>query len=122
MKIINKTHWQTKHIRKFLAKAARLEDRTRQDLKRLTVTVVHTRERFTGDNCSSGWASYDGRIMRIRIAKINPDKIDLAHVCVHEFAHSRGLRHRQMNNAHYRRIGNYKEIHAWGEGLPLDRG
>ena len=85
----------------------------------MTVRVVYTR---TKSKSSSGYAYYHSNRFTLRLSKENPDKIDLAGVTAHELAHTRGMTHAQMRgNAHYCRIGTYRQIYGWGDTLPLDK-
>lgn len=51
------------------------------------------------------------------------DKIDLAHVIAHELAHTRGMKdERAMRGcALYGRKGNWRDLYAWAEQLPLEK-
>lgn len=126
MKIINQTHWQTKHLRAFLVRAAKIEEIPATRMKRMVVRIVYTRpgERRKAKGShgySSGYATYNGTQMTIRVGKDMVDKTDLAHVCVHEFGHIRGLYHNRMNGLpQYDRVGNWREVHGWGETLILE--
>jgi hypothetical protein len=124
MKIINKTHWRTDHLRAFIARLAKdeLEPAAR---KALVVTIKYNRQKDKGW-CSGrarvGSARMGKAIMTIMLPSQAVDKIDLAHVIRHELAHTRGMEHRQMTkNSLYSRVGNWREIHAWAEEMPLER-
>jgi hypothetical protein len=140
VKIVNSTHWRTDHLRAFISRLVKEElcDRP-QAQKILTVYVKYTRpgprraainpdeawangEYWKHGGYSSGCATIGGFRMTIRLPKNHiPDKIDFAAVLGHELAHVRGLRHRDMRGAaRYNRIGNWREIYAWGNELPLE--
>jgi len=65
MRIINKTHWRTDHLRTILRKAAQIELEPTQR-KRLVVEVTYTGTRRGG---SSGCAIIGGKWARVRIPK-----------------------------------------------------
>jgi len=116
MKIVNKTHWQTKHLRAFLSRVAQNELSAEQRA-RTTVTFTYTR----GSCGSSGFASYSSGHATVRLSKHTPDKIDLAFVLAHELAHTRGMHHRSMTgDPKYRRLPRTREIYGWAAGLPLE--
>lgn len=50
------------------------------------------------------------------------DRIDLAMVCFHEAAHTAGKTHAEMRGEPiYHRVGNWRELFAWAEMLPLEK-
>ena len=116
----NKTHWRSDHLKAFIARGVKDErpDLCKRGAPALKVRVVYTRSHTKG---SSGYAYYNSNQMTIRLAKVNPDKVDLAGVIYHELAHTRGMRHDAMrNHPRYRRVGNYRRIYGWGADLPLE--
>ena len=156
MRIINKTHWRTDHLRAILRKAAEIELEPTQR-KRLTVEVTYTGTRRGG---SSGCAFVGGTWARVRIpkgpeqphrkwsealkeptintatkasvetylAKFTPERAEaglrynvlaFASVACHEFAHIRGMQHRQMPS-YYTWAGAWKDYVAWAKDMPLD--
>jgi len=119
MKIENRTHWDTAHLTAFIKRVAAEElDPARR--KALKVNFQYNRQ--TDNGSCSGRASCPGHHAIIMLPRKTVDRIDLAHVIAHELAHTRGMEHRQMtNNPTYNRVGNWREIYAWAEGLSLDR-
>jgi hypothetical protein len=70
----------------------------------------------------SGHAPIGGNWMRVMLPSGNVDKIDFAMVCRHEAAHTAGLGHDAMRGEPlYHRTGNWRELYAWAETLPLDK-
>ncbi len=129
MKITNKTHWQTAHLRAFLSRIA-AEELSASQRARLRFTFQYTRK--TGSRYSSGYAC-GGRIAQVNLSKHTPCKLDLARVIAHELAHVRGMSHRTMKgDPRYDRDAQGKlqpgeimcprarEIYAWAEALPLE--
>ena len=118
--IDNRTHWQTRHLRAFLVRAANAVLRDGQK-PMLHVRIIYTRP---GRNCtgySSGHASLGGAWSTLRIAKDDPDKVDFAFVAAHEFAHNAGLRHAEMEGSpRFCRTESYREWYEWAETLPLE--
>lgn len=118
IRIVNKTNWSTRDLRRFVVEAARREFGERGDNRSLNVTFTYVRHRDR--HGSSGYAWYNTGSSVIRVGRVITDKIDLAKVLCHEFAHNRGVTHAEMRgSALYRRIGNWRELAAWGEALPL---
>jgi hypothetical protein len=120
--IDNKTHWRSDHIKAFIVHELRDErpDLCKRGAPALKVKVSYTR--CAGSSYSSGCAYLNSNWMNIRLSKHTPDKVELAHVVAHELAHTRGMSHEKMRgNSRYRRVGSYREIHAWGLELPLER-
>jgi Zn-dependent peptidase ImmA (M78 family) len=92
----NKTHWREDHIRAFLVRGiqAEREDLCKHGAPAMKVYVVYTR----GHVKTSGYAYYNSRWMKVRLPKVNPDKVAFAHTIFHELAHTRGLTHDRMNS------------------------
>lgn len=120
IKITNRTHWQTKHLRAFAVRAANqiLDDGTKPHL---TIEFSYNRGGTRHDSCS-GRAWIGGSHARVMVPSGSIDKTDLASVIAHELAHCRGVTHAQMRGASlYRRVGNWREHYAWAETLPLEK-
>jgi hypothetical protein len=119
MKIVNKTHWRTAHLRAFIQRVA-LDEIEVPARKALQVTVKYNRQKDQG-SCS-GRASLTRPVITVMVPSQVVDRVDLAHTIAHELAHMRGMKHHQMNrNPQYYRIGNWRERYAWAETMPLER-
>jgi hypothetical protein len=119
MKIVNKTHWRTNHLRSFIQRIAKVEI-DGPTHKALHVTIKYNRQK------DRGWCSGNARlkrpIMTIMVPSQVVDRIDLAHVIAHELAHTRGMKHHQMNrNPQYTRVGDWRDRYAWAETMPLEK-
>lgn len=158
MKIINRTHWQTKHLKAILQRCAEMElepDKRR----RMVVTIVYSGKRH---DSSSGCAPIRGSRAKVRIPKgprqpekrivehyqkcdsdpnfMHPGKGQLlsrylakfdeadsmrniklafASVACHEFAHTRGMEHRQMPKK-YTWANGWQDYVSWAADLPLE--
>jgi hypothetical protein len=118
--IINRTAWRTRDLRAFIVRCARIV--FKKDERPLEVRFYARRRggKSNGRSCS-GYAFYNSGVSRIGVPR-NCDKIDLAHVLIHEFGHNVGLKHRDMTaDPFYLRVGNWRERLAWAESLPLER-
>ena len=119
MKIINRTHWRTEHLRAFAQRVAaeELEPGRRREV---TLIFEYTRGRVGGSS-GRAWAGA-GRAV-IRVARNRPDRVDLTMILAHEMAHLRGLHHNHpamLNAPRYHRTGNWREVHGWAAALPLE--
>jgi hypothetical protein len=158
MKIINKTHWRTDHLKAILQRCAEMELEPAKR-RRMVVTIVYSGKRHDG---SSGCAYVGGTRARIRIPKgprqpephivthyrkcdADPEfshpekgrllsrylakfdeaesmhsiKLAFASVACHEFAHNRGMQHRQMPKQ-YTWADGWKDYVAWAADMPLE--
>ncbi len=114
IKIRNNTHWSTRDLRRFITRCAKQEG-----IKTAYMTIVYNR---CIDVWVSGNASCPGWNVKIKLPSYSVDQIDLAHTIAHEFAHNRGVTHRQMTgDPYYRRVGRWREIYAWAQDLPLTK-
>ncbi len=119
MRIENRTHWRTDHLRAFLYRVGKeeLEASTR---KALRVTVSYNRQRDRG-SCS-GWAVLGALRIKILVPSLRVDKVDLAHTIAHEMAHARGVGHRGMTGAkRYQRVDGHRDFYSWAESFPLEK-
>lgn len=120
----NETHWKTAHLRRFILRALRSEraelfTNDRRDYHLRCDVEYHD----DPDNPScSGQTQIATGSMWLSLPRDIIDKVDFAIVCFHEAAHSRGLDHDVMNGSpRYERIGNWRDIYAWANELPLDK-
>jgi predicted SprT family Zn-dependent metalloprotease len=119
VKIENKTHWRTDHLRAFISRIAK-EELGAEARKRLHITVVYNRAKDKG--YVTGCAFLGGSRAWIKVPSGEVDKIDLAHVIAHELAHIRGMQHRQMtHNPQYSRVGDWRSRYAWALDMPLEK-
>lgn len=162
MKIINKTHWNTSHLRSILQLCAEMELEPAKR-RRVHVEIVYAGKRH---NSSSGHAQIGGTRCRVRIPKgvRQPDSSQLNHyrrmdedpsyvsgytesdrgqlatnylknfddeaslkqiklafasVACHEFAHLRGMTHRQMP-AYYTWASGWEDYVGWAGRMTLE--
>lgn len=158
MRIINKTHWSTSHLKTILQLCAEMELEPAKR-RRMIVTVVYSGKRR---DSSSGCAFIGGRVATVRIpkgprqpekwlvehyrkcdndpnyshpekghllsdylAQFNKDeslcniKLSFASVACHEFAHARGMQHRQMPKQYTWALG-WQEYVGWAASMPLE--
>lgn len=130
MKIINKTKWDTRHLRAFISEVMKRSPEHikrkfihRNYRKRLVCEFGYNRggNRFGG--YVTGRAYLNSFSMRIMVGSQKVDKVDLAKVVAHELAHTLGYTHEDMkgNPLFVRDHGaRYRELYAWAETLPLD--
>lgn len=120
IKIINKTKWQTRHLRAFVVRIAR---DVMPDERALRVTFyVGRRGNFTrGDHECTGWAYYHSGVSRIGVPT-EVCKLDLAHTIAHELGHNAGFTHAQMKGSPiYTYAPGWQEQYAWAESMPLEK-
>lgn len=117
MRIINKTQYRTSDLRTLAAKTAR-EELTPEKAKLVTVTFGYRRSP-TSNLSTSGFAVLGGTKCSINLSRHGVDQIDLPLTLAHEFAHLRGLVHRQMQNCQYKRMGKWRDCHAWAAAYPV---
>lgn len=113
MKIENRTHWRTDHLRAFVVLVADLE---LDSEKRRGYTVLF---KYGRRGVVSGRAHIGGSSCRIMLPKLGVGKPGLAYVLAHEMAHSRGLNHKGMRGA-ARYTWKYGTLYDWALALPLD--
>ncbi len=127
MQLINHTHWRSDHLRAIIDRVA-LEELSPQQCKTVVIHITYGSRRSgsSGHTYSggSGLVKHDGKWVpyrvRLCVSSQEIDRVDFAGMAAHEFAHVRGMGHRDMRTPRYRRIGNYRELYAWAEGLPLE--
>lgn len=116
MRIINKTHWQSHPIKKIAYAVAKSElDPVKR--KGYVITIRYGRSR----NFIGGRAAYHGKAMTVFLNRYqSPDPVELAHTIAHEFAHSRGMRHRQMRTPRYSLIQGWRDVYDWAKQFPVE--
>lgn len=127
MKITNKTKWQTPHLRAFVSEVMkRAPELLRRKMiaqkyrAKLEIEIKYNKAGQRGGYvCGRAWVnSYS---MTLMVGGHEIDRVDLAHVIMHELAHTLGYRHPDMEgNALFMRVGKWREIYAWAETLPLE--
>ena len=116
MRVTNKTRWKTADLKAILLRSAR-EELGQETIRRLRVEILY--RKTSGSSCS-GYAVIGGFTSLVRVPRRDVDKVDLAYVARHEFAHNRGLDHAAMRGCPlYRRVGRWREHYAWAEAMPL---
>jgi len=119
MKVVNRTRWNTKHLRDILSRVAMVELNPVQR-KRLIVTVTYNRQANKSTWCS-GWCAYGMMRPKVMVPSGAVDRADLAHVMAHELCHAKGWKHKDFSGvARWNRVGNWREIYAWAEAMPLE--
>jgi len=115
IKIIeNYTHWSTRDLRRFVTRCAKQEG-----VKNARIVFAYNR---AVDVWCSGYAQCPGIHTNIKLPSYYVDRIDLAFVLAHEFAHLRGVKHKQMrDDPYYYRVGKWREIYAWAQDLDLTK-
>lgn len=106
MKVINQTRYRTSDLRAIFGVALRADEQAdgpmpRWQRNQLKVEVVYARRRDT-----SGYAFLNGTRMRLRVAKVPPMVSSVVWLFLHELAHIRGARHRQMSDTLLHRMAN----------------
>lgn len=135
MKFVNKTHWNTRDLRRIAQRVCREEfprDRFGAKWRQMRVVVGYNR---AGDGSSSGHAYYGGSTAYVNVPSGNVrgkgavghvDPIDFAHVVAHEFGHCKGLRHGRMpphmDGTKAGKRSDYITQHfAWAAAIPIRR-
>ena len=117
MRIVNKSHYRTSDLRRLTARLAR-EELSPEKAELVTVTFGYRRSR-PGNHSTSGFAWLGGTKCSVNLSRHGVDQVDLALTLAHEFAHLRGLVHRQMQNSQYKRTGKWREWYAWAAAYPI---
>jgi hypothetical protein len=123
MKIVNKTLWQTAHIKAIIYRVAYDEQ---VSLKDALFTIKYRRQSKNWKfNYAGGYALY-GMPPRVTLSLPEPqfgcDHAELAHVIAHELAHSQNCKHRGMKKTSiYDWAGCWKEHFAWAHEMPLEK-
>lgn len=111
MIIINKTKWNTKDLRKVFQLSLNADNQIEGRFnKHLTITVKYrvlnkiilNQTKFGYIELPEtyyykGWAYFNTGLMRISLPRENINPKIVAQIFIHELAHNRGYRHRQMS-------------------------
>jgi hypothetical protein len=123
MQIRNGTHWRTDQLRQIVARVA--ADELEVGKRRSTIVVIGYNRAAGHHTYSSGHAPYGGSIIYVNIPSGAVNSIDFAMVVAHEFAHSRGLHHRDVamfGNPRYHRVAEHtNRIYAWAAEMPIEK-
>jgi hypothetical protein len=124
MKVINKTEWQTRHLKTFVSRVCDQELVDPQYRKRLKVTFDTRRRKHNTiyDAYASGWAWYHSAQVVVHLVRgVPPNKASLAMVLAHEIAHNHNVRHRALNGtSRYDFHGDWEKVWGWANELPLE--
>lgn len=125
MKIINRTHWQTRDLKAILVRVADDElDRVqfKERRRKLHVVIKYSRR----GSRHSGCATIGGAWCWLNIPREEVDPHSFAILCAHELAHNRGLDHDRMRGcaryhwqAGWRTDADYPW--AWARAMPVRR-
>lgn len=127
-KIVNRTRFQSRHLRKFVTRAWRIATaaagptRTANHaatVTRITITFARSNR---WHRQATGHAYYHGRKAHVGIPD-TPDRRDLALTIAHEFGHNLGLRHPDMNGGPLWRNDCPEQnarLYGWADTLPLE--
>jgi hypothetical protein len=121
MRIQNKTEYLTTDLAAIIRRVAHAEF-DQKHLRRVRVVAQYRRSngRTLGRGII-GSGSYPSGWIQLLLdrdpAKL--DKVTLAHTIAHEFAHNKGLRHRDLHNTRYGYTEGWRELYAWAADMPL---
>jgi len=122
MRIVNHTHWRTRHLKTFVSRICDRELVDSSYRKRLIVTFMYGKAMGNGyDDHVTGRAPYHGFSMIIWLPKKEIFKQSLAMVIAHEMAHNQGAKHRNLHTVRYDWVEGWKEEYAWAKALPLEK-
>lgn len=120
LKIVNKTKWNTDHLRAFVMRARAEVFGEHARGKKLVVTFVTSRRYGS----VSGYAYIGGTNSRIRIPKDAIDKRSLAQILKHELAHNAGANGerwmRRSKDLGFRHP-EWRQTVEWADALPLEK-
>ncbi len=116
MKILNKSRWDTVDLKKVFTEVLRRNSKVEGKLDKwqhqnLKITVVSSRYRY------SGYATYNGVSVRLRIPSENIDPVLVAWLFEHELCHIRGYHHNQLDKAMMGRDS--KDDWAWAKEFSI---
>lgn len=117
MKISNSTHWRTDQIKALIYRVAQDELDGGQS-KGLYVEVVYRKPNW--NRCGLG--TIRALWMRLYLDRDNLDPVQLAHTIAHEFAHNRGMHHKDMKGSlRYDYVDGWREYYGWAAAMPVEK-
>lgn len=128
MKIKNATTWNTRQLKRLVLAVAKHEMNP-EHLKHYVVYVVHKKRdaggcRGLAGRAPVGGGSWIGSHMTLYLPREGErlDSVLWAHVIAHEFAHNRGLQHRQMTGSKRYDYGDgWRDYYAWASVFLVER-
>ena len=118
MKIVNKTRYQTRALRKLAFRVAE-DELDKKHKANLTVQFIESIRGTTIDGFAGTAWQHDLQDWIDIVVPKNPKKLfetDIAHILAHEFAHIRGVSHKDMRNSpRYTWIPGWKAVVAWAQ-------
>lgn|SRR5208337_3235730 len=120
MKIKNETHWRTNQIAALIRRVAQDELDPGQS-KSVRVYVDYRRSNGCAGHGRYGQSGLQPRlVMWLHLWKDKVDAVELAHTIAHEFAHNKGLRHREMMKGNrYGFTEGWRERYAYAKDFPI---
>lgn len=114
MRTSNHTHWNTKDVIRLIRRVAQ-DELDQGQLSSAHITITYRRIDGNLGCCTYGTPLKPRIIMTLRLPRHQlVDSVELAQTIAHEFAHARGLRHRDMKtNERYHEIGDWRLRYAW---------
>lgn len=109
MKVINKTWWNTRDLKRIISRVATQEvDLPRRKFLKAEIRYGHKPFGV------SGYAWLGGNLFVIRVSKVRVDPIAFARIVAHEIGHCIGLEHHRMRGTkRYARAKGSNEFYAW---------
>lgn len=115
MKITNVTHWQTVSLKRLILRVAQ-DELDNGQLKHATITIKYRRSGSgkMGECCTIGTPRNPWVVMTLMLPRIGPiDVRSYALIIAHEFAHARGMQHRDMKSNRYGWSAGWEERYAY---------
>ncbi len=124
MRIRNETHWDSRSILRLVRRVAQDEMAEPGQRRHYCITVKYDRGQRTA---RLGCAPYGlsalqpSKRMTLYLSRTGEvDAIKLAHTIAHEFAHNKGIRHRDMTNTQrWGYVEGWRGLYAWAADFPV---
>ena len=117
MQLTNQTHWDGAAIKRLVRRVA--QDEFDAMPSPYHVTVKYFRGRRLGCAPYGISALRPARRMTLCLRRDAVDSVELAKVIAHEFAHNKGMRHKDMENTRYGWVEGWRERYAWATEFPI---